>query len=197
MRPNMIRPNFDVRYGDHLVHIGNARYLLCGEVDGTFILRIQECQYQKPQGGEKQPAKMIRFTIQQWMDLMDEVDAIGSAMEEFDKVQLHIGGNTYVRVQPQRHRIDIREFFLPDGRVRDLDMTPDQFDDYVLPTRRGISLTYDEWTTLIERAVPLIEAGSERLKAARRGSCLTYHHGQLSWLKCTHCNPNGYLAWVE
>jgi hypothetical protein len=195
VKPSVIRPNFNVKYADHLVHIGNARYLLCGETEDDFVLRIQECQYQKPVGGVKQFTKRVKFTIQQWMDLMDEVDSINTAILEFDHIQLHLGGNLYLRVQPIRRRVDMREYFLPEGRLTNLAITPDKFEPFVIPTRQGISLTYSEWECLIERAVPLIESGSTTLKDARRGGCLTYHNGQTGWLKCPHCNPNGFTVW--
>ena len=194
-RVSVVRPKFNVKYADHLVHIGNARYLLYGESDGVVVLRIQECEYVPASGGEKHQAKMVRLTVQQWMDLMSEVDLINGAIEEFDDVKIPIGCNTFVRVQSQRRRVDIREFFLPEGACRDMQIAPDQFENIVVPTRRGISLTYEEWHNLVGHAAALITAGSEKLKTARKGSCLSHHGGERGWLTCCHCNCNGFSMW--
>jgi hypothetical protein len=197
IKPNLVKPKFDVKYADHLVGIGNARFLVYGEVNDRVVIRIQECDYRRANGETQNEPKMIKFSIQQWLDLMEELDFIESAIEEFDQVKVAIGGNTFVRVQPQRRRVDIREFFMPDGALADPTMLPDQTEQLVVPTRRGISLTYEEWAMFVRKAVPLVKMGSDRLKSARQGACLTYHNGQREWLLCPHCNPNGYKAWEE
>jgi hypothetical protein len=198
MRASLVKPKFDVKYADHLFRIGGARYLLYGEVDGKSVIRIQECDYKK-YDGEKQEPKMIRFTVQQWWDLVEEFDNIDNAIEDFDDLKVSIGGNTFVRVQTHRMRVDIREFFLPEGTCPDLKILPDQFEKLVVPTRRGISLTYEEWKNLVIKAAPLIRMGTYKLSGAdaRQAPCLPSHQDKKGWLICPHCNPNGYKAWAQ
>jgi hypothetical protein len=194
VKPNLVKPRFDVKYAEHLIHIGNARYVVYGVVEGYPILRIQECDY-KVQNGEKQQTKMIRFTIQQWIDLAAQLGPVNDAIEEFDLVKIHIGRNTYISVQPDRRRVDIREYFLPDNKKCRQDIAPNEFEPVLIPTRRGISLTYEEWTRFTLKAMPLINAGAEQLQTARAGSCISQHNAQKEWLLCQHCNPNGYTFW--
>jgi hypothetical protein len=190
----MVKPNFVVRYAEHLVHIGNARYVVYGVVEGTPIFRVQECDY-KLVNGEKQVTKMIRLTLQQWLDLVSVIDVIEAARDEFDTVKLHIGRNTYIRVQPEIQRIDIREYFLPADSNCATDSHPSTFETALIPTRRGISLTYAEWVEFVSQGIPLINAGSVIVQAAPREACNLRHDRQEAWLMCNHCNPNGYLAW--
>jgi hypothetical protein len=189
-----VKPNFDVKYAEHLIHIGNARYVVYGTLDGEPIFRIQECDY-KVNNGEKQQPKLIRCNLQQWVDLTANVDAINESIADYNKVLLHIGCNTYVHVQPDIRRVDIREYFLPANVKCKLDMLPICFEPYVIPTRRGISLTYEEWKQISIKAMPLIHVGSTELQAVRLGSCSVHHDAQAAWLKCEHCNPNGHLQW--
>ena len=195
-RPSLVRPKFDVRYADHLVHLGNARYVLCGTIEDKIIIRIQECDHRSYHGGDFKQPKMVKLDVQQWLDMMSEDEVINAAIDEFDEVKIPIGGNTFVRVQPHRQRVDIREYFLPEVSANNLQIAPDQFENLLLPTKRGISLTYEEWDNLADRAAPLIVAGCEVLRSAKQGACISHHNGQMSWFKCSHCNPNGYKAWV-
>jgi len=191
----LIRPKFDCKYGEHLVHIGNARYLLYGEIEEKPIVRVQECDYKMAYGGEKKEAKMIRFTLQQWLDLTAAVPAINEAIEEFDDIKIHIGNNTFVRVQSQRFRVDIREYFIPATDKCNRQLSPQQFEAHLIPTRRGISLTYSEWQKLAGKGSYLIREGSDTIKAAAQGSCVAWHEEQIDVLECSHCNPNGFNMW--
>jgi hypothetical protein len=197
VKPNLVKPQFEVKYAEHLIHIGNARYAVYGVVEGFSIIRIQECDYKyKVHDGEKQQTKMIRFTIQQWVDLIDKLEVVNDAIEEFDVVKLHLGRNTYLRVQPDRRRIDIREYFLPSDAKCGLDIAPNDFEPSLIPTRRGISLTYEEWRRFVFKGIPLINAGADELRAAvLRGSCISQHNAQKEMLLCNHCNPNGFTVW--
>jgi hypothetical protein len=193
-KPNMVKPKFDVRYAEHLVHIGNARYVVFGEIDNDAVLRIQECDYKQNHFGTSQTPKMIRFTLQQWIDLTYLVPCVNDAIEEFDELKLHLGRNTYIRVQPQRRRVDIRDFFLPNDTTS-LDILPTQFERMLIPTKRGISLTYEEWWKLATSAIPLLRAGSSRLQVDVVDTCMGLHPQQKEWLMCSHCNPNGHSVW--
>jgi len=191
----LVRPKFDVKYADHLVHIGNARYLLYGETEEKPVVRVQECDYRVSHGGEKKEAKMIRFTLQQWMDLTAAIPAVNEAIEEFDDIKIHIGNNTFIRVQPQRFRVDIRDYFIPPTDKCNRGLGPGEFEPYLIPTRRGISLTYSEWAKLSGKGVHLLREGSDAIKGATTGSCLAWHEENIEVLKCAHCNPNGYNMW--
>jgi hypothetical protein len=193
-KPNMIKPKFDVKYAEHLIHLGNARYDVYGEVLDTAVLRIQECDY-KVFNGEKQQSKMIRFTKQQWFDLVSSVDTVNDAINDFDEIKLHIGGNTYITVQPQRSRVDIRDYFLPDDAKCRMDVAPKAFEASLIPTRRGISLMYEEWGHLVQKGIPLITAGADQLKLPHGVPCFSTHDAQRDWLACNHCNPNGCMEW--
>ena len=195
MKLNMVRPKFDVKYAEHLVHIGNARYVVYGEVDDEPIFRLQECDYKQSVGGEKPQPKMIRLSLQQWIDLTTLAPVIDDAIEEFDEVKHHLGRNTYIRVQQQRRRVDIRDYFLPNCPTS-LDILPTQFESLLVPTRRGLSLTYDEWYELVNKAMPLIKFGADKLQKAVVESCVGQHNAQKEWLMCHHCNPNGYTVWM-
>ena len=83
------------------------------------MIRIQDCAYTRrsvPDSVNFVP-RCVKFTPQQWSDLLAAAVEITDALEGFDEVgdnlRLHIGRNTFITVKPQQGVVDIREFFLP------------------------------------------------------------------------------------
>ena len=80
------------------------------------------------------------FLCYRWASLcqcIDDVNATVKTMREGGdvKLQQHIGGGHYVSVTSGYRCVDIRLFFQPHGTE-------------IKPTKRGVALRLDEWTTL-------------------------------------------------
>ena len=196
-RLHVVKPDFDVLYADVLVKLNGSNYLIYG-VDsvGDVVIRIQDCSYKRDNAsGEKFVPRCVKFTVQQWADLLSVGSEVTQAAGYDENTRVHIGGNTFVTIKTESGVIDIREYFLPQDSARCLDIRPEQFYDMVIPTKRGVRLTVHGWDTLVTLAANII-ANFAGDKLHSKEACLSQHVTDVGILACGHCNPNGFTRWV-
>jgi hypothetical protein len=200
-RLHVVKPSFDVAYADLLLKLDGATYLLYGvNGEGRPIIRVQDCAYNsnsaafKKTGHDNFVPRTVRFSPQQWKDLLAMAEEVTQALEDDENARVHIGENTFVTVKPDRCMIDIREYFLPEDSPAQLDVPPEDFFDHVVPTRRGVQISEDGWRWLVSKGEKLIKefAGN---KIDWEADCFTSHTEEVDLMSCSHCNPNGYSFW--
>jgi len=112
---------------------------------------------------------------------VDEVDksvtALGS--KEAVNTRIHVGGGYYVSVTSGFQCVDMRRFYLRDGKLK--------------PTREGVALRLSEWTDLCGLMQTISDA-RPKLGAAIPCYLAEDHQNQLGWLECIECNPFGPAA---
>jgi hypothetical protein len=191
-------------YADWLLKLNGGVYLLYGvDSDGEVIIRIQDCAYNaqcstfKKSGHENFVPRVVRFTPQQWQELMLVSCEVTRALEEDESSRVHLGRNTFITIKPERGVIDIRDFFLPPEDKRALDVIPEEFYDSLVPTRRGVNLTLDGWKFLVSKGDALLKEFTADSVDWPEEECALNHDNEPSLLQCRHCNPNGYTFWTQ
>ena len=201
---------FQVGCDEVLFHLGGSKYLIINKDHSDKALprqlgdklqaRLRICDLS---GDPTKTKKLIRLNVQQWVDLISwmpiiniitslEVEKEGSGVIADDGIKrMSLGGNVYVTLKKGRSGMDIRWYWLPHDNTVDLYVRPDEFD--VQPTRYGIWLKYTELRQL-QQLVPIVKQLMPELNDMR--CCETSHDAQEALLRCDHCNPNGYIAWI-
>jgi hypothetical protein len=198
----VIKPDFDVIYADFLLRLCSSYYLLYGVDEGGLpVIRIQDCSYNKRVADSKGVnfvPKSVKFTPQQWSDLLAAADDIADVLQgecESDGDQrVHIGSNTFITVKPDREIIDIREFFLPkDNTVKVQVNNPESYYNIIYPTKRGVQLSRAGWSVLISKGADMMsDLACGKLSGVNQ-SCFSRHTDPVVDVrKCSHCNPNGF-----
>ena len=193
---HVVRPDFDVLYAEVLIKLNNANYLIYGaDSEDNPIIRIQDCSYRRTdcRGDVKYVPRCVKLTSRQWMELLDIGDDIVEALKEDEDKRAHIGGNTFVTVKSDRAVIDIRDYFLPPDDNRDLEVSPYDFFDDLVPTKRGVQISVSGWQMLIGKAAEILKEFAGTTIDYSLGTC--EHAGQSEYMACLHCNPNGYHLW--
>ena len=131
--------------------------------------------------------KEFPLTIQRYQQLMWQTPSIEEAVTQHKEgkdvhYNWHLGGNRYVQVNSGFPVVDLREFWMPEGK------------DQVQPTRRGIALKFDEYDTLIKLRAD-IEKGIPELSETQPCYMDSDHMNQLGYLRCVECNPNDCFNW--
>ena len=137
--------------------------------------------------GDKPVMKEYALSLQQWQQLMNRLQDIDTAVTDHqtDKtvhVQYHLGRNLYVHVNSGFNVVDLRDFWLPEGKSD------------LVPTRRGISIKFEEFDTLvklkteIEQVIPELNTIQPCLKRSDRMNPL----GVLSY---SEYKPNDHHNW--
>ena len=81
------------------------------------------------------------------------------------------------RLKPVSPTLDLREYFMPDDLMKQ-----------ILPTKKGVVLTRDEWDNLISCIQEINEAVPE-LESTKICNEKPDHYFHLESLKCRECNP--------
>ena len=131
--------------------------------------------------------KDYTMTLQRYQQLMWQKDEIEEAIRKHKAgvdvhYSWHLGGNNYVQVNSGFPVVDLRKFWLPEGK------------NQVQATRRGIPLKFDEYDTLIKLRAE-IEQVMPELKDTEPCYMGNDHMNQLGYLRCTECNPNDCCNW--
>ena len=125
--------------------------------------------------------KGVSLPLTRWKALLEFKEDVVKAVKEKADYDIHIGGNVCVKVsQKYPFRVDIRQYFLPDGDVEPV------------PTKRGISLLWGEWKDVID-CISYLEELCPPLKSIVPCFLSEDHQAQLGMLRCPECTPNGYL----
>ena len=123
------------------------------------------------------------FPCYRWAALRQCVDDVNTAVKTMReggdvKMQHHIGGAYYVSVTSGYSCVDLRKFYQP----------YDSKDGQIKPTKRGVALRFDEWSTLCQ----LIATINDSYPSLANTVPCYYnddHMNQLGWLNCVECHP--------
>ena len=137
--------------------------------------------------GDKPVIKEFALTLQQWQQLMDRLQDIEKAVTDHKTAKMvqfryHLGRNRYVQVNSGFKVVDLRVFWLPEGKSD------------VQPTRRGISLKFEEFDSLVKLKAE-IEQVIPELNTIQPCWMGSDHMNQLGALSCSECNPNDHYNW--
>ena len=201
---------FQVGCNEVLFHLGGNKYLIINkdrsdkgeprQLGDKPLPRLRICDLS---GDPTKTKKLVRLNLQQWTDLvgwMGMINAIttleaekeGTGVTSDDGVKrLSLGGNVYVTLKKGHTGMDIRWYWLPHDHTVDLYVAPDDFT--VQPTRYGIWLKYGEFYQL-QKLVPIVKQLMPELEDMSH--CFIQHDNEDGLLRCDHCNPNGYIAWI-
>jgi len=162
-------------------HIGNTRYLKGTFWDGEWNIHIR--QYEWSATGMLYPTKVgIVLSLVRWAEILCHLKTIEETMSEIRegktvKMFTHLGGNIYMSVGSPYHVVDIRQWWIPDGK------------EDLKPTRKGIALKFKEWQSLMKCVDELAKEIPE-IEQTKPCSFGTDHSNQLSALQCKNCYPN-------
>ena len=127
--------------------------------------------------------KGLSLTLPRWKTLLTYEDELTTALGQArcgqlnNKVQHHLGGGQFATVSPVSPTLDLRQYFMPDDLMKQ-----------ILPTKKGVVLTRDEWDNLISCIQEINEAVPE-LESTQICSEKPDHYFHLESLKCGECNP--------
>ncbi len=131
--------------------------------------------------------KEFELTLHRWQQLTWCIGDIEESIKEHtDGKDVHysyrLGANVHVQVNSGFKVVDIRKFWLPEGRTK------------VCPTRKGIALKFDEFDALVKLKAE-IEQVIPELNEVQPCWMDSDHMNQLGALACPECNPNDYQNW--
>jgi hypothetical protein len=192
---------FNIGADEVLFNLGSSKYLIINKTDGSkpatrFRIADLACDPTKKR-------KVIRLSLQQWVDLgywVDDVNQMISQQDsgdtsyftgEIPEGRVNLGGNVYISLKRGLPGMDFRWFWLPPDDTVDLYEEPQKFN--VHPTKHGIWITYVQWQELV-RLMPIVHKLVPELEGMT--FCAASHDGQKGSLQCAHCNPNGYRVWM-
>ena len=122
------------------LHLGKDCYLFDSKFNGETYIHLRELIFKD---GQPIPSlKGITLTLSRCNELYSFLNQITIHVDEWKREQLqgtfrkHLGGNWFVGVTPGFPVVDVRKFWLPEGA------------DNVCATRKGISLTFDQFDEL-------------------------------------------------
>jgi hypothetical protein len=96
------------------------------------------------------------------------------------KCPKHLGENFYVAVKTGLALVNIGKWW----------MSPEE--KYIVPTRRGAALTFDEWEEL-KCLIPRVEEKiRDQIKNVEHCENSSSHQNQMGFLQCSRCNPHEY-----
>ena len=124
------------------------------------------------------------LSIKRWQQLMWHLDEIQQAVTDHKEgkdvhFKYHLGRNNFVQVNRGFKVVDVRQFWLPEGKTE------------IHPTRRGIAIKFDEFDTLIKLKAEIDQMIPE-LDQVQPCWLDNDHMNQLGALSCGECNPNDF-----
>ena len=104
--------------------------------------------------------------------------------DENVKYREHVGRAHYISVTSGYKCVDFRQWYQPYGTE----------DGTIKPTKKGVALRLDEWSTLCS-LVDVINAAHPALDSAQPCYYQDDHMNQEGWLQCKECHP--FLNFVQ
>lgn len=169
-----------------MLSIGGDIFVVANEWCDKLMIHIRK--YEKNSANTYIPTKKgIALNLSQWVLLemyVNDIDnAIGKMIDDVDgnpEMTFHFGNGVYVSVNRIYPTVDVRQRWkIPDS-------------SQIVPTKKGISLTYDKWEALketfteVRQVVPELEDITPCILGEN-------HQEQESMLNCASCNPFGEL----
>ncbi|KAJ8310817.1 hypothetical protein KUTeg_012682 [Tegillarca granosa] len=179
--PTQIQDNVDLC----CIHLGDDRYVVAKQFNGKMMIHIR--QYVRNKRG-LYPSKVgIGLDLEKWLklDLCCYRD-VSECIESYKSNQnvdyrYHLGENVNVSIKTGFPVVHIRKWFLPEGQ------------ESVVPTRKGIALTFAQWYQLrcaIDFVAQLLK---EQLATVTFCELRDDHLNQMGFFQCRRCNPNHYM----
>lgn len=120
------------------LHLGDERYVVVKPFAGKIQVHIR--LYEVGFRGPYPTKKGVALNLEMWKKLEERyVEDIDEAVKLFAnkeievETRIHIGSNFHVSVKKPFARVDVRRWFLSDDAKE------------IVPTRKGISLTFEQW----------------------------------------------------
>lgn len=171
-------------------HLGDERYVVAKPYKGKMQVHIR--QFEIGDRGRYPTTRGVALNLEKWKKLEEVyVKDIDYIVENFRhgeektlNCKIHLGSNIYITVKHPIARVDIRCWWLPQDR------------DEVVPTKKGISLTFAQWDNLKNSMTLIKELLSEELEEVVFCENSNDHLNQMGYLSCSNCNPNEYMSYI-
>ena len=157
----------------NMFYLGEDRYVSSSILQDKEYLHIR-CYVKYANSQKLYPtAKGIALPLMRFRVLCDRRNVINPNEDD----EFHIGGNVYVTVNTLYRTVDIRQFFMLDGKLQ--------------ATKKGITLRMGEWNKLrsfMEKAEEYIPSLSQVIPCYLENS----HNNQIGMYECAECFPDGF-----
>ena len=181
---------------DNVVHLGRDIYLTTNIWNGRRLIHIRQFHKYSESATKMYPVKDgkgVCLSLENYLDLqakLNEIcDAFKNECQEMDgavSFKHHIGGNMYISKHLLYDIVNIRRWFIPGDAER--------IEENLIPTKKGIGLTIDEWKVFSMEGVNYLQTLPE-IKNGIPCNLSDSHQNQLGMLMCPHCNPNDCNNW--
>ncbi|KAJ8319636.1 hypothetical protein KUTeg_002816 [Tegillarca granosa] len=179
--PSQIQDNVDLC----CIHLGDDRYVVAKQFNEKMMIHIR--QYVRNKRG-LYPSKVgICLDLEKWLklDLCCYRD-VSECIESYKSNQnvdyrYHLGENVNVSIKTGFPVVHIRKWFLPEGQ------------ESVVPTRKGIALTFAQWDQMRCAINFVAELLKEQLATVTFCELSDDHLNQMGFFQCRRCNPNHYM----
>ena len=163
--------------------LGGGRYVTVSRYNDALYVHIRQYEMDPITKKEYPTPKGIYLTPSRFANLMLQIEEIDRAVEQlknkddhFSEMKTHLGGGTYLTVQNGYQCVNIRRYFLPEGK------------EVPLPTHSGIALRIPEWDVFRSLLNDIKNCTPELSVAIPCFSTLGHDHPLL----CHECSPFGW-----
>lgn len=127
-------------------------------------------------------AKKIELDLSRLRRLLNSVEKMdGDIANGVPTGREHLGGNIYLTFSSDF--VGVRQFYFHRTRGD------------VFPTKEGVSLTHQQWSTLKGLLTEVENVHAPELKDYVPCSSSPNHDSQITFLRCGECSPNSLLGW--
>lgn len=164
--------------------MGNDRFVIVSSFNDSIYVHMRQYEQNKTSGRSFPTKTGICFKPKRFANLLRNIDEVNETVEQMAQGQAnielkkHIGGGVYLTVTGGYPCINIRKYFVPEGRQEEI------------PTRMGIALRMSEWRAFVG-FVEEIKNLSTELKDAEPCYLSLDHANLMGYLNCNECNPFG------
>jgi len=154
--------------------LGNNRFVVVFLFNNNLKVHIREYEdasYPTKKGICLSPSRWAMLL--RVMPSLDEEVSSGTFQDDY---RTHLGGNVYARANGENGTVDIRQYFVPAGALKEI------------PTKKGITLRRFEWIALKGHLAGITRLSNE-LADARPCSDQQSHGNLEGFLACIECNP--------
>lgn len=148
--------------------VGEEVYLVCKPFRDQLYVHVRLYE-------GKIPTKTgVGIILSRWKTLNDCFDEVNHHLDIKIRFDRHLGGNYFVTVD--NDVVDLRKWWMAD-------------DGLLKPSYKGITLSKDQWTRLIEQSIELNKLLAEELD----GLVDCFHQNQETFFTCRECCPDGLM----
>lgn len=167
--------------------IGREVYVVAQTFQGRTYVHVR--RYGKRLDGGIFPTKTgISLDLEKWKKIHElQSDNIDESIRDYQEgktihYKSHLGDNYFVTLNTGYPLINIRKWFVPEGQKE------------LVPTRKGIALTFEQWDKLKDSTIVVREFIGEELDRVTYCEFSDSHQNQMGFYECRSCCPNGYLS---